>query len=112
MSDQPDNHKANYVGGVMASKMRNNCPACGDRMKIRNSHAEAPLIRAYQMQCINPLCALTVIAQMEILYSIAPSALPNPATEIPPAPDHVLEILSRRRRAEQDDDRQIAMFDT
>jgi len=53
------------------------CPHCQHEMRIRNSSTEHPMMRRYQLQCMNIDCSATFTATMEIIRQMSPSGTPN-----------------------------------
>lgn len=66
--------------------MRLNCPHCGGEASIRTSKAMTEITREATVQCNNPYCAHTWIAQICAVRTIAPSMTPNPKVYIPLSP--------------------------
>lgn len=62
------------------------CPHCSAPARIRTSRAVTPLYRQMNLQCTNVDCGHTYAAALEILYSIVPSAHPNPEITLGRAP--------------------------
>ena len=66
--------------------MRLACPHCGTEATIRSSKAVTEITREAKVQCNNPDCAHTWIAQLAAIRTIAPSMTPNPKVFIPLSP--------------------------
>ncbi len=62
------------------------CPHCGQKARTRSSRAVGPTYKQLNMQCSNLECGHTFAAALEILYTIAPSARPNPEINLRMAP--------------------------
>lgn len=66
---------------------RPRCPHCGARSTVRTSRELSPVYREQLMQCTNALCGHTYVVGQEVLRTISPSAMPNPAVSIPQSPN-------------------------
>lgn len=73
------------AGGVW-KRAAINCPHCGSRAPVRSSREVSPTYRHLNLQCANIECGHTFAAALEILYTIAPSATPNPEVNLRMAP--------------------------
>ncbi|WP_153111522.1 ogr/Delta-like zinc finger family protein [Propionivibrio limicola] len=62
------------------------CPHCGSESTVRSSKQLSETVREAKVQCNNPDCAHTWIAQLAALRTIAPSMMPNPKVFIPLSP--------------------------
>ena len=63
--------------------MRLICPHCGSRASTRTSTRMSPLCGIATYQCSNVECGHTFKAAFEIVGTISPSAMPNPAIVLP-----------------------------
>lgn len=63
--------------------VRRQCPHCQAYARIRSSEAQSPLSRITWLQCTNVHCGHTWAEGSEVLYTITPSASPNPNVNIP-----------------------------
>lgn len=63
--------------------IRRTCPHCGSYARIRTSEAQSNLSRITKYQCTNIECCHVWAEGSEVLYSIIPSACPNPTVKIP-----------------------------
>ncbi|MBV7413586.1 ogr/Delta-like zinc finger family protein [Aeromonas sp. sif2433] len=63
--------------------MRLICPHCGHSSAVRTSRRMSPLTGVASYQCRNVDCGHTFKAAFEIIATISPSALPNPAIVLP-----------------------------
>lgn len=70
------------------------CPHCGEPARIRSSRTVTPLYRQLNLQCSNVDCGHTYAAALEILYSIVPSAHPNPDIVLRRAPQRSAPIAA------------------
>lgn len=62
------------------------CPHCGSRSTVRSSKQLSETVREAKVQCNNPDCAHTWIAQIAAIRTIAPSMQPNKKVFIPLSP--------------------------
>ncbi|WP_288383293.1 ogr/Delta-like zinc finger family protein [uncultured Acinetobacter sp.] len=65
------------------TRNQNACPHCGSKVIIRHSQVENPLLKTLYGQCQNLECGWTGKAHLEWAATISPSAIPNPAINIP-----------------------------
>ena len=72
------------------------CPACGSRMRIRNSEAQTPTFKTMYAQCTNIACGATYTGALSWDYALSPSGLDQPRVVLPIAP------ASLRMKALQD----------
>ncbi|PZO87417.1 MAG: transcriptional regulator [Sphingomonas sanxanigenens] len=70
------------------------CPHCRRPARVRSSRAVTPLYRQLNLQCTNVDCGHTYAAAIEILYSIVPSAHPDPAIDLRRAPPRRVPIAA------------------
>lgn len=59
------------------------CPHCGSVCAIRDSGQVTLLTRESIYACSNPECGHTFVGLTEIVRTLSPSAIPNPAVELP-----------------------------
>jgi len=59
------------------------CPHCGWPAVIRTSQAMSALTRQLVYACTNVECGHTFVANTEIVYTLSPSATPDPAVHLP-----------------------------
>lgn len=62
------------------------CPACGERMRIRNSEAQTPTFKTMYAQCTNIACGATYTGSLTWDYALSPSGLDQPRVVLPIAP--------------------------
>lgn len=62
------------------------CPACGSRMRIRNSEAQTPTFKTMYGQCMNIACGATYTGSLSWDYALSPSGMDRPRIELPFAP--------------------------
>ena len=62
------------------------CPACGHRMRIRNSEAQTPTFKTMYAQCTNIACGATYTGSLTWDYALSPSGLDQPRVVLPIAP--------------------------
>ena len=72
------------------------CPACGSRMRIRNSEAQTPTFKTMYAQCTNIACGATYTGSLTWDYALSPSGLDQPRVVLPISP------ASLRMKALQD----------
>jgi hypothetical protein len=60
-------------------RMPMNCPHCKSPAIIRTSRRVSVLVREIYYQCTNVVCGHTFKATIEIIKTISPSAMPDPA---------------------------------
>lgn len=68
------------------SLWRITCPHCDSDSTVRYSRPLSETVREAKVQCNNPDCAHTWIAQLAAIRTIAPSMTPNPKVYIPLSP--------------------------
>ncbi len=62
------------------------CPHCREKARTRSSRAVSPTYKHLNFQCSNIECGHTFAGALEILYTIAPSAIPDPEIHLRMAP--------------------------
>lgn len=62
------------------------CPACGQRMRIRNSEAQTPTFKTMYAQCMNMACGATYTGSLTWDHELSPSGLDRPRVRLPLAP--------------------------
>ncbi|MDU9408247.1 ogr/Delta-like zinc finger family protein [Pseudomonas sp. zfem001] len=62
------------------------CPACGSRMRIRNSETQTPTFKTMYAQCCNLACGATYTGSLTWDYALSPSGLDKPRISLPIAP--------------------------
>lgn len=62
------------------------CPACGCRMRIRNSESQTPTFKTMYAQCCNLACGATYTGSLTWDYALSPSGLDKPRISLPIAP--------------------------
>ena len=72
------------------------CPACGNRMRIRNSEAQTPTFKTMYAQCTNIACGATYTGSLTWDYALSPSGLDQPRVVLPIAPSTYYEHLAKR----------------
>lgn len=65
------------------------CPACGNRMRIRNSEAQTPTFKTMYAQCTNIACGATYTGSLTWDYALSPSGLDQPRVVLPIAPSRL-----------------------
>lgn len=59
------------------------CPHCGRWATVRSSESVSPLLRVLLFQCRDVTCGHTWISHLEVVRSVSPPAIPNPAISLP-----------------------------
>jgi hypothetical protein len=62
------------------------CPACGDRMRIRNSESQTPTFKTMYAQCQNLACSAAYVGSLSWEHTLSPSGLDQPRVTLPLAP--------------------------
>lgn len=62
------------------------CPACGGRMRIRNSEGQSLTFRSMYAQCLNLPCGATYSGSLSWDFELSPSGLDRPRVTLPVAP--------------------------
>ena len=78
------------------------CPACGGKLRIRNSEGESPIFRSIYGQCMNVACGATFAGSQSWEYELSPSGLDKPRVQLPVAPSVTRMKALRDSRAETD----------
>ncbi|WP_038343019.1 ogr/Delta-like zinc finger family protein [Acinetobacter sp. A47] len=61
-----------------------NCPHCQNHhLKIRSSQQKHPLLKEIRLQCPNFECSFSCVANIELMYTVSPSGIPNPSINLP-----------------------------
>lgn len=81
MTDREDRQ-----GTMRAHRSLMLCPHCNSRSLIRNSKLVTPVAKDLYMNCLNTDCGHTWKAQISIVHTLSPSAMPNPEIDLPMAP--------------------------
>lgn len=71
------------------------CPHCGARPKARTSREMSRTLRELTYMCQNPACGHTYVANLEIVRTLSPSAIPHPDVRLPFSP-HVRERIMKQ----------------
>lgn len=64
------------------------CPICAAGARARTSRKLSDTLREIRYRCENDDCGHIYIAHLEVVYTVVPSALENPAVQIPLSPHH------------------------
>jgi len=72
------------------------CPACGERMRIRNSEAQTPTFKTMYAQCTNMACSHSIIGSLSWDFALVPSGIDSPRVVLPVAPS------AQRKQAQRD----------
>ncbi|MBK3814254.1 ogr/Delta-like zinc finger family protein [Paraburkholderia fungorum] len=62
------------------------CPICATRASARTSRKLSDTLREIRYRCENDDCGHIYVAHLEVVYTVVPSALENPAVELPLSP--------------------------
>lgn len=87
------------------------CPHCQSSIRVRNSVAQHPLLRAMYLQCTNLACGATFRGQMEFTHVLSPSACPNPAVDLPLADQLMRQQAIEREQSKQMDIEELIAAD-
>ena len=71
---------------MSSTRKQNLCPHCGEKVIIRSSQVESPLLKTLYGQCTNLGCGWTGKAHLEWAFTMSPSAVPNPDIDLPFTP--------------------------
>lgn len=103
------------AGTVRATRSLMLCPHCNGPSLIRHSLRITAVAKDLYMNCLNSDCGHTWKAQVSVVHTLSPSAMPDPEVDIPMAPP---EYQRRRYPAgarevgnDPGDPRQITIFD-
>jgi hypothetical protein len=58
------------------------CPHCVTPGAVQSSRQITPTYKQFYIACRNPLCGHTWLAELHVVHSITPSAMPNPDLQI------------------------------
>lgn len=72
---------SNHGGGYKAL-----CPACGSRMRIRNSAEQTPIFKTMYGECTNLGCGATYSGSLSWEYELNTSGVDRPRVRLPVAP--------------------------
>lgn len=102
-------------GTMRANRSLMLCPHCNSASLIRNSDRVTPVAKDLYMNCLNTDCGHTWKAQISIVHTLSPSAMPDPEIDIPMAPPEYQrrKYPSGARQPGDDpgDPNQITIFD-
>ncbi|QGZ31469.1 ogr/Delta-like zinc finger family protein [Stutzerimonas stutzeri] len=84
------------------------CPACGSRMRIRNSESQTPTFKTMYAQCTSIACGATYSGSLTWDHELSPSGLDRPRVRLPVAPS-VQRMQALRDSREKTD--QLDMLD-
>ncbi|WP_228146954.1 ogr/Delta-like zinc finger family protein [Acinetobacter sp. ANC 4204] len=60
------------------------CPHCKTTvLKIRTSEQKHPLLKEIRLQCPNLSCSFSCVGHIELIYTLSPSATPDPSVQLP-----------------------------
>lgn len=63
-----------------------NCPHCNSRPFVRSSRFFSPTLRELVFICSNAECGHSYAANLEVVRTLSPSAMPNPDIRLPMSP--------------------------
>ena len=86
------------------------CPDCGQPIFTRSSQREHVLMQVQYLYCSNVACGSTFKATREITHRMSPSALPNPAIDLPMA-DAAMRRHAVLAAMAEEDKKQLDMVD-
>ena len=70
----------------MSMRVTIKCPHCNSRAIARSSREMSLTLREIVYMCIDPECGHTYVANLEIVRTLSPSAIPNLAVKLPLSP--------------------------
>lgn len=62
------------------------CPACGSRMRIKDSEVKTLAVKTMYAQCTSIGCSASYVGSLSWDFELAPSGMENPRVTLPPAP--------------------------
>ena len=76
------------------------CPACGGRMRIKDSDVKTPTVKTMYAQCTTFGCSASYVGTLSWDFELAPSGLDHPMASLPAAPsvERAKLIASERNR--------------
>ncbi|WP_284336735.1 ogr/Delta-like zinc finger family protein [Comamonas sp. NoAH] len=93
--------------GMVREYQRVPCPDCGSPCLIRTSRQMSKLTREYYYFCVNAECGGTYGATMEINRRISPSAMPDPAINLPNSKHMRRDVIKAQMDYAQTSDRPL-----
>lgn len=77
----------------MTTRITISCPICLGKAKARSSRMMSRTLREITYRCENDNCGHVYVANLEVVRTLVPSAMPNPDVSIPlsRAVEHRLE---------------------
>ncbi|WP_292682405.1 ogr/Delta-like zinc finger family protein [Novosphingobium sp.] len=89
------------------------CPHCGHETFRRSSRLITPTYREIFFACRNIACGHTFKGSLGYLYGISPSAIPNPALDLPLRPfERSPALCAAGPESSEADTDQLGLFDT
>lgn len=89
------------------------CPHCGHETFRRSSRLITPTYREIFFACRNIACGHTFKGSLGYLYGISPSAIPNPALDLPLRPfERSPALCAATSEPPEPDPNQLGLFDT
>ncbi|ELO6156185.1 ogr/Delta-like zinc finger family protein [Escherichia coli] len=71
------------------------CPHCKTSvLKIRTSEQKHALLKEIRLQCPNLTCSFSCVGNIELIYTLSPSAMPDPSIQLP-----TIQQLKERKAA-------------
>lgn len=75
------------------------CPACGSRMRIKDSDVKSPTVKTMYAQCTNIGCSASFLGSLSWDYALTPSGMDRPRVTLPVAPSvEKMKALQERHR--------------
>ncbi|MFG6711169.1 ogr/Delta-like zinc finger family protein [Burkholderia pseudomallei] len=93
--DPEENIKIN-MRSTMTARITISCPTCLGKAKARSSRMMSRTLREITYRCENDNCGHVYVANLEVVRTLVPSAVPNPEVDIPLSPT-VRHRLERHR---------------
>lgn len=84
------------------------CPACGSRMRIKDSDMKSPTVKTMYAQCTNIGCSQSILGSLSWDYALTPSGMDRPRVTLPVAPS---VAKMKALREEKRSDNQLDMLD-
>lgn len=75
------------------------CPHCSTPGTVRTSRQITPVYKQFYIDCRNQLCGHSWLAELSVIHSITPSAMPNPDIRLKMGPT-IAQIIRTAAAAE------------
>lgn len=76
------------------------CPACGGRMRIKDSDAKSPTVKTMYGQCTNFGCSASYVGTFSWDFELATPGVESARVRLPPSPtvERTRALMDRRSR--------------